>query len=330
VYLLHGEEEFLIERAARELANTALGDGDASFNLDTFRGSEHKAEDVTAASNSFPFMSERRVVIVKECEKFHSSPVLASYIQRPNPDCVLILCAGDGKTSGKRKSTRAKKSADIPSLIQKLEQERGPAASIEFKALKDAAAQQWIVKEFARAEKRISPDACVLFNAIIGTDTRNLASAIEKILTAAPDKPCIEKEEIYEHLGTSPQYNVFELANAVSARDARKAHDIVAVLLKTEEPIVILNVLYRQLSLLWRVRALRIEGRANDEHARAIGLYASWQVDNLRPFLKFFSDSSYFDRCFEYILEADLAIKSLPVDPDTAIVQLVTRLTESR
>ena len=41
-----------------------------------------------------------------------------------------------------------------------------PAAVLEFKALKDDAAQVWIVSEFAAAGKRITPQACTIFNTL--------------------------------------------------------------------------------------------------------------------------------------------------------------------
>ncbi len=330
VYLLHGEEDFLIERAAKAIADSVLLDGDRSFNFHTFRGSENKAEDVTMSANSFPFMAEKRVVLVKESDKFFSSSVLHNYLRNPNPDCVLILCAEPPAGGGKRRSSSssAKKTMDVPAYLLQVEREKGPAAVLEFKALKDAAAQEWIVSEFAAAGKRITPQACTVFNTLKGSSARTLSSEIDKIVTALPDAEIVDVDDVYLHLGASREFNVFELSNAVSARDAKLAHSILAQVLVTEEPVLVLNTLFRQLLLLWKIRSYQFNGRATDEDARAIGTAFGWQVENARPFLKNFRDSEYFERCFEYILEADLAIKTLPVSPDVAVTRLVTQLTE--
>ncbi|HOJ04808.1 MAG TPA: DNA polymerase III subunit delta [Bacteroidota bacterium] len=334
VYLLHGEEEFLMERAVKSITALALGDGDPSFNLHTFRGSEHKAEDVVMSANAFPFMAEKRVVVVREAEKLSTSPALGAYVGNPNPDCVLLLCATEIKASSKSRAKAAakpssKKSEDVSQIVQRMEQEGGSAAAVEFKPLKDAAAQQWVEREFQEAGLRITPEACTLFCTLIGTQARALSSQIEKIISAMHGRESVQPDDVYEHLGTSRDYNVFELVNAVTARDRRRAMDIATQLLRTEEPVLMLNLLFRQLLIVWKARVSGMGGRATDEEARAIGLAFGWQLEALRPHLGKFADSSYFDRCFEYILEADLAIKSQPVAPETAIMRLVARLTEA-
>lgn len=328
VYLLHGEEDFLVERAAKAIADAALLDGDRSFNFHAFRGSEHKAEDVVSSANAFPFMADKRVVLVKESDKFFAASPLQHYLRNPNPDTVLILCAEALSGGGRKKAgSSAKKSMDVLSFLTDVERQKGPAAVMEFKALKDAAAQEWIVAEFLAAGKRITPEACTVFNTLKGNSARVLSSEIEKILTAVPDAGTIGVDEVYTHLGASREFNVFELSNAVSARNSALAQNILVRVLVTEEPVLILNTLFRQMLLLWKIRSYTFNGRATDEDARNLGAVFGWQVENARQYLSNFRDSEYFERCFEFFLEADLAIKTLPVSADIAITRLVAQLT---
>src|SRR5690606_13904942 len=106
---------------------------------------------------------------------------LHNYLRNPNPDCVLILCADAPSGSGKRRSSTAsaKKGMDVPSFLTKTEREKGPAAVLEFKALKDGPAQDWILSEFAATGKRITPQACIVFNTLKGNSARSLSSEIE-------------------------------------------------------------------------------------------------------------------------------------------------------
>jgi DNA polymerase III subunit delta len=330
VYLLYGEEEFLIERRAKSLVQAALGDSDPSFNLDLFRGTEIKAEEVTAAANAFPFMGEKRVVYVRESDPLLKQPALAHYVQRPSPDTVLILCAGELKP-GRSRSKKATAVADSVSFLNS----QGSATTkigcaVEYKPLKDAEAQQWIVREVEQAGKRISPEACTVFHALKGNGTRDLSSELEKLLLAVPDAQRIEVDDVYANLGASRQYNVFELSNAVMERNPARAQEILQHLLVSDEPLAIVNMLFRQLSLLWKVRSYRFSGRATDEDARNLGMYSGWQAENLRKFAQNFPDAAYFETCFEYILHTDIAIKSQPVDPGVAVTRLVARLTSAR
>lgn len=327
VYLLYGEEEFLVERSAKAIVQYALDGSDPSFNLDLFRGSENKAEDITAAANAFPFMGDKRVVFVRESESILTQPALVNYILNPSRDTVLVLCAGELKA----RRSRSKKTAPSTDILAHLLGQEGSAsasgAAVEFKALKDAAALQWIMREFEGNGKSITPEACTVIHALKGNAARVLSSEIEKLLLAVPEKQTVEAEDVYAHLGASRQYNVFELSNAVLERDPRRAQEITQHLLETEDPLMIVNTLFRQLQLLWRVRSLRLTGRITDDDARGLGLVWAWQVENIRKFVKFFPDASYFETCFEYILETDINIKSQPVDPSVAVTQLVAQLT---
>lgn len=328
VYLLYGEEDFLIERRAKALVQAALGDSDPSFNLDLFRGTENKADEITVAANAFPFMGEKRVVFVRESDGLLKQAALAQYVQRPSPDTVFILCAGELKP-GRSRSKKAAATVDVLTLLKEQEQGKAPTgAVIEYKALKDAEALKWIIQEVEQSGKKITPEACAVFHALKGNGTRELSSEIEKLLVAIPERQTIEVDDVYDNLGASRQYNVFELCNAVLDRDARRAQEINQHLLAGDEPpMMIVTMLFRQLSHLWRVRNYRFSGRVTDEDARSLGMIWAWQVESLRKQARNFPDGAYFEHCFEYILDAEVSIKSQPVDPAVAVTRLVAQLT---
>ncbi|MDX9758000.1 MAG: DNA polymerase III subunit delta [Bacteroidota bacterium] len=330
VYLLYGEEDFLIERTAKAMVSTALGDSDPSFNLDLFRGTENKADEIVAAANAFPFMGEKRVVFVRESDPLLKQPALAQYVRNPSTDTVLILCAGALKPPRASRAKKPAATADVLSLLRTQEQSAPSAAGVvEYKALRDSDALQWIVREIERGGKSISPEACTVFHALKGNNTRELSSEIEKLLIAVPDHASIEVEDIYDHLGASRQYNVFELSTAVMERNARRAQEIAQHLLRSDEPLMLVNTLWRQLSQLWRVRGYRFGARVTDEDVRALGLIWAWQVEHYRKYSGNFRDHGYFERCFEYILDADVSIKSRPGDPGIVVTRLITQLTSA-
>ena len=331
VYLLYGEEDYLVERYAKALASAALGDGDASFNEDVFRGTDHAAEDITAAANAFPFMSEKRVVLVRESDPLMKKPALASYVQNPSPDTVMILCAGAMKPS-RAKKTAVKKGAAFNMLSWMQQQERGKephGAAVEFKPLRDPDALSWITAEFRRSGKRITPEAATVMQGLRGNNTRTLSSEVQKLVSALPEKEEIDTDDVFTHLGASKQYNLFALGDAVLARDGAKAHEILANLLGDTEPAAIAAMLSRQLSLIWRLRTMPVGSGVSDEQARELGLVWAWQANNLRKYIDNFPDPEYFERCFEYILETDLSIKSQSSDDAVAVTKLVSELTRA-
>src|SRR4051812_19949231 len=66
LFLLYGDEPYLVERAVKKLLDRAIDPGFRDFNLDVFYGNECKGEDVFGASQTLPMFAERRVVLVKK------------------------------------------------------------------------------------------------------------------------------------------------------------------------------------------------------------------------------------------------------------------------
>src|SRR5450759_1301917 len=87
VYLIHGSEELLLERAVRRLRDRVASVADLDFNLEVFEADQASAEDVVNAANTMPFMSERRLVIVRAFEKMSSDEAgrIADYAKDPAP-----------------------------------------------------------------------------------------------------------------------------------------------------------------------------------------------------------------------------------------------------
>jgi DNA polymerase III delta subunit len=235
------------------------------------------------------------------------------------------------KPSRRKKAPAAKSAvADVLFTLQQAEKHKPPLAGVvEYKALKDRDAQAWISQEMQRCGKRITPEACTIMHALRGNGTRELASEISKLISALPEKDVVEPDDVYLHLGASKQYNVFALSDAIMEQNGSKAQEILFHLLGSEDPLMIVSMISRQMTFLWRLRSMSNSGRATDEQARTVGLIWAWQVDKMRGYLKNFPDPAYFERCFEYILSADIAIKSQPTDPSVVVIRLVSELTKS-
>ena len=69
IYLIVGEQDLLLEQAVEALKASVGEVADLDFNLETFEGESASADDIVAACNTLPFVSERRLVIVRGVEK---------------------------------------------------------------------------------------------------------------------------------------------------------------------------------------------------------------------------------------------------------------------
>jgi DNA polymerase-3 subunit delta len=65
VYLLHGEETYLIEDTLSEMIEILAPKTARDFNLDVFSGAAVSVTEVLSAADTYPVMAERRIVVVK-------------------------------------------------------------------------------------------------------------------------------------------------------------------------------------------------------------------------------------------------------------------------
>jgi DNA polymerase III subunit delta len=96
VYLLCGEEEFLIENALKQMLDTLLEPNTRDFNLDLFDGVTVSVRDILTAVEVYPVMSEWRVVVVREPTFFKSK-------KGPSP-VELIQTAADAVNENPQKA----------------------------------------------------------------------------------------------------------------------------------------------------------------------------------------------------------------------------------
>lgn len=72
VYLLCGEESFLIENTLKQMLESLLEPTTRDFNLNLLDGLEASARDILSAADVYPVMSDWRVVVVREAAVFNA------------------------------------------------------------------------------------------------------------------------------------------------------------------------------------------------------------------------------------------------------------------
>lgn len=66
VYLLHGEETYLIEDTLDKMIELLAPNSVRSFNLDIFSSPDVSIDEVLSLANTYPVMAQRRVVVIKD------------------------------------------------------------------------------------------------------------------------------------------------------------------------------------------------------------------------------------------------------------------------
>lgn len=328
VYYFHGEEDFLLDRALRALVDAALAGGERSFNHHVLWAGEHKPAAIVAAANEFPFMAERRVVVVRDADRMLDDETLDAYLRAPSRDAVVVLVASGTGDAKKRRKTAKKKGPSGLEYLQSASNAWGADCVVEFAPLKEAALAQWITTEAERHGKRFSDEALPLLISVKSGSTRELATDLEKLAMAVPEEDILLPDHIYLHLGISRQYNIYELTTRVFEQRRAEATDIAFHLLEETHATVLVASLARDCATLWQIDALqRARARVTEVEARQVGAGSMWRFNLLRKHLEKLPRPKYFEGCFHALLDADVELKSRPTDQRTVMARLIHQLT---
>ena len=92
LYFLFGDEPYFIDQVSDYIEKNALSEAEKSFNQVILYGKETEFKTIVDEARQFPMMASKRVVIVKEAQKMKTLPELLSYIEKPSPTSILVLC----------------------------------------------------------------------------------------------------------------------------------------------------------------------------------------------------------------------------------------------
>ena len=212
VYWLEGEEEFFIDQIVDYAEHHILTEAEAGFNRVVFYGKDASWVDVVTACRRYPMFSERQVVLLKEAQQMRDVEKLDMYIENPLSSTVFVVSYKEKKVDGRSK-------------FAKLLKEKGEVYTT--KKLYENQLPEWTSDLVKSKGHTISSKGLSLLVDHIGNDLSRMSNEIQKVLVNLHDRKNITEDDIERYVGISKEFNVFELQEAISARDMAKAIRIV-------------------------------------------------------------------------------------------------------
>ncbi|MDP2210270.1 MAG: DNA polymerase III subunit delta [Candidatus Aquicultor sp.] len=316
VYLIHGDKK-LIDEALARLKKRISAQFDLDFNYDQFNGAEVSAAKVIQAANTLPFMSEKRLVVVKNAEKLSRDDAgqLAEYAEKPSEfACVVFVSNSANKTS----------------RLYKAVEKTGEIAEYSLKIL-NKSPTVWIKEQFAARGKLVSDAVARHLLHVVGSDLNRLATEIEKISLYCEDERIIDPDEVDPVVTRSTEVSIFDLSTHIGERNVPKAIELLDQLLTQKEaPLGLLSLIARHFRLILRTKVWTEAGR---DSRYLVENLTGEGGKKLPPFVvsKYREQSRNFSieelkRAFELLLKADIALKSSPQPPEAVLEDLVVRL----
>ena len=308
LYLFFGEETFVKDMYLKRMSETVPEDGFSDFNRIFLEGGEVTPDSVDDAAESFPMMSEKKLLVIKDSGIFKSpNEETKEFWQRrlaDIPDWLLMIF--DEKNVDKRSVTyKALAKYGMP---------------VEFKYIKDYELVAWVAREAAKSGKKISKENAGYLVGICDSGLQNLKNELDKLINYCGEE--IYKSYIDKVVSRQLGIVIFELTDAIMAKDNDRAMKILLDLKeKKESPFNILYLLSSAFDKMLQCSLILSEGGRYDEIAAKLKLppfVARKYIDSSKGF----SQEFLIDRICR-TADYDLAIKQGEIDDWTALLQYV-------
>ena len=271
VYLLYGKERYLL-RQYRDKLKKAIVSEDDTMNFSAFEGEETDPWEIIELAETLPFFAERRLILIEGSGWFKKqADEMAEYLSRI-PETTFFLFVEE--------------EVDKRSKLYKALAKNGKA--VEFQTQTEETLSRWILGRMRREGKNITQEAYQLFLSKTGTDMGNIDREMEKLLCYTMGKETIGLEEVEAVTTEQTSSRIFEMVDAITAHQQKKALELYYDLLALKEPAMrILFLLSRQFRILMTVKAMTNQGFGKKEIASQAGC-PEWAVrkyqSQCRPF----------------------------------------------
>jgi DNA polymerase-3 subunit delta len=190
----------------------------------------------------------------------------------------------------------------------------------------------WVKEYILMKDRNIDEEACLILSEYIGTDLSKLSTEIEKLLTNIPLKGRISSSEIYEFVGISREFNVFELNKALGLKKFEKAYLISKYLMenvKNNDPIFLTAAIFSYFQKAMIFHAYK--SKSQSVLLKKMGLSSPFFLREYQIVGRNYSVPA-LRKIFKFLADADLKLKGLGQDKlprEEIFFQLILSILQS-
>jgi len=263
INLLHGGDVQLLDDALDAATRGLFPDRAlAAWGREVFDGRERGIDEIVRSALTLPLGVDRRLVAVRRAQALvaKGSDALTAYVTSPNPATCLLLLADEALRASRDRRVDHWLLGTLPSA---------GIVELPTRAGRDLAG--WLRQRAALEGLTITDEAARLLVELTGEDTATLLGEARKAaLVGGPDNRAVGVKDVGAIVGEQRLDAIFDLTRAVERRDRAGALRTLDRLLATENALLLLSVLARDVRTAWTAVAWRRRGRPVEEIARAL------------------------------------------------------------
>ncbi len=316
VILLFGNDELAI---ARRLAEFATGFSDATsaeMNMARLEARAVSENDLNNAVNAMPFLAKQRLVTLANPSAKYAAPEarkkFLAFLEAVPPTTRLVL-----------HELVEPREAERHWLVKWAGRKGGTTEAFMLPRPKDMAG--WIVNEAKRQGGAMDPKAAGRLAEMTGTDTRQAAQEIAKLLAFVDWARPVKAEDVEAVSPDTAGPDIFAMVDALAAGDGRTSQRLLHRLIQNDDPFSVWGMVVRQFRLLLLAREV-IEARGGqNEVTQALGVHP-FVAEKVTGQARRFSLTA-LEAIYHQLLEIDEAAKTGQVALDLALDMLAVGLT---
>lgn len=314
IYLLYGEEDFLINYYIDKIKELAVPADSELMNVEYIE-KEQSVNYIVNSIKTFPFLAERRVVIVKNLDFFGTRSDLDELLEtvKEMPEQTILIFA--------------EKKIDRRSKLFKAVKSKGYV--VEFNHLTEQDLVKWVSIELKKMGKKADHGTLIHFVRTVGSNMQLIHRELEKLCAYRLEDEVITIADINAITTKTIEYQIFQLVDAMGMKKSADAITMYHHLIHDNEPpIRILIMLTRQIRLLYQTLCLLEEGYNANMIAKKIGVpgfVAKKCITQGRFFTK-----DILKEALEECLFVDEAIKTGQIKDQLAVELLLNKYSKKR
>ena len=335
-YVLAGDETFLLDRCRAAVLKAFVPPDLRDFCLSDLDLSNTSIFEVLDRAQTPSLMAPFQAIFVRNVRQLYTRgakkdefAALARYFKSPNPQALLLFVADFLRIP----SDARRMELDDKNRYERLTETLGEhCGMVELARANEEDAMRWAVATAQQADTRLEPDAARELVDALGADMMLVSSELEKLLLYTLGRGKITLGDVETMVLSAKQRTLYELTDAISARDRARALALLQGLLNSsdagEEGAI--GHLY-MLAKTFRQMLVILEKNVRD--SRAIW-QALWQGFRMPPFAaddlirqaRRYKSRRELTRALRLVARADLELRSSPPDKRLVLERLVYEL----
>jgi len=319
VYLIMGDENYLKQHYANQIAKKVVPKEFEIFNMHYLNESSVNADEIASCVEALPMMCERSCVLVQDYDfdtaKDEEKEKIIELLSDLPSTCVLIFWMDT-----KGFSTKKANSKEILKLIE----QNGAVADINKRTANDLVAL--IISGAKKRGCTISQNDASYLISLVGTDMSTLLNELEKVCAFANGD--ITQEKIDAVVVKTVEATAFKMVDALLLRSFDNAFALLDVLLTQKtESVMISGALISAYVDMYRAKVVQESGNDISVLKKAFGTQykSDFRLRNAAQRSRKLSKEQLC-KCLEHLSVADEKLKSTNEDNRVIFEQLMVKL----